>query len=317
MNARRLLQLVLLVQAMAALLIAWTLARHGLPWWLGVPAGVLAVALARLLINMNNFALSSLFASPTPAMHRIGPGARLKMLAGEYRASMLVTTWHMARARAAMRVHGGAHPDSRVPVLLLHGYGCNAGYWARLAPRLDAAGISHATLDLEPVGCSIDEYAPLVERAVQSLRAATGARYVAIVGHSMGGLVARAWLRAYGQGALDRTARLITLGTPHHGTGLARFGVGANARQMRHGGKAGPSPWLRALAAGEGAAVRRRITSIYTHHDNIVSPQTSSELPGARHIAFGGIGHVALGHDARVLAAVMEELASLSAGSGR
>jgi pimeloyl-ACP methyl ester carboxylesterase len=37
------------------------------------------------------------------------------------------------------------------PVLLLHGYGCNSGYWAHLAPRLDAARISHASVDLEPV----------------------------------------------------------------------------------------------------------------------------------------------------------------------
>jgi len=144
---------------------------------------------------------------------------------------------------------------------------------------------------------------PMVEQAVQDLRARTGAHTVAIVAHSMGGLVARAWMRVHGMAAL---ARVITLGTPHHGTALARFGLGQNAFQMRPG-----SAWLRALAQGEDAAARALVTSVYTHHDNIVSPQESSRLPGARNLEFGGVGHVALGSNPRVLAAVMEELAAL------
>jgi triacylglycerol esterase/lipase EstA (alpha/beta hydrolase family) len=214
---------------------------------------------------------------------------------------MLVTSWHQARASAATRIH----PDSRqVPVLLLHGYGCNSGYWVHLMPLLDAARISHATVDLEPVAGDIDGYVPLVEQAVQKLCAATGAPRVAIVAHSMGGLVARAWMRAHGTAAV---ARVITLGTPHHGTALARFGVGRNAFQMRD-----DSAWLRALAAGEDAAVRSRVTSLYTHHDNIVSPRESGRLDGARNLEFGGVGHVALGSNPRVLAAVMDELAVLA-----
>lgn len=310
MSARRLLQLVLLVQAAAALLIAWALARHGTTWWLALLAGVGAVALARLLINMNNFVLSSVFGSPTPAAHRLRWRARLRMLAAEFGASMAMTGWHMARASAATRIHRhGMDGIVPVPVLLLHGYGANSGYWAQLAPLLDAARISHATVDLEPMAAGIDDYAPLVERQVLALLAATGADRVAIVAHSMGGLVARAWMRAYGHA---RVARVITLGTPHHGTALARFGLGVNASQMRP-----ESAWLRALNASEDAATRALITSIWTHHDNIVAPQTSSRLAGARNVELGGVGHVALGADARVLAEVMRELSVLSAVAGR
>jgi hypothetical protein len=81
---------------------------------------------------------------------------------------------------------------------------------------------------------------------------------------------------------------------------------------MRHG-----AAWLRQLSESEDAATRALVTSIYTHHDNIVSPQTSSELPGARNVEFGGIGHVALGSDPRVLAEVMREISALAARSGR
>jgi CheY-like chemotaxis protein len=70
--------------------------------------------------------------------------------------------------------------------------------------------------------------------------------------------------------------------------------------------------WLRALGEGEDAAQRGLITSIFSHHDNIVSPQTSSVLEGARNIALGGVGHVALGCNGRVLDTVMEELGALA-----
>jgi triacylglycerol esterase/lipase EstA (alpha/beta hydrolase family) len=300
-SARRLLRTLLLAQSFAAVLIAWALAaRAGVASWQAALLGIASVALVRLLINMNNFVMAARFASATPDAFRLGLRARLRLLAEEFKASMLVTSWQVPRASAATRIY----PDSRhPPVLLLHGYGCNSGYWAHLVPLLDAARISHASIDLEPVAGSIDGYVPLVEQAVQDLRAATGAPKIAIVAHSMGGLVARAWMRAHGTG---RIARVITLGTPHHGTALARFGLGQNALQMRDG-----SPWLRALAASEDATTRALVTSLYTHHDNIVAPQESSRLPGARNLEFGGVGHVALGSNPRVLAAVMQELAAL------
>jgi len=65
------------------------------------------------------------------------------------------------------------------------------------------------------------------------------------------------------------------------------------------------------LSGAEQPSMRARITSIYSHHDNIVAPQASGELPGARNLAFGGVGHVALGRNPRVLAAVLGELDAL------
>jgi len=47
---------------------------------------------------------------------------------------------------------------------------------------------------------------------------------------------------------------------------------------------------------------------MYSHHDNIVAPQTSAHLPGARNLAFGGIGHVALASDARILRQLLAEI---------
>ena len=307
MSVRWMTRIVLLVQAAAALGIGWRLQRWGgfSTGWAAV-AGLGTVVVVRLLINMNNFLLAACFASPAPAAFRLGPAARLRLLAEEFCASMLTTSWRMPRAVAGMRVY----PDSvAVPVLLVHGYGCNSGYWARLLPLLAQARISHASVDLEPIGGDIDGYAAQIDDAVTRLCAASGAAQVAIVGHSMGGLVARAWMRACGTA---RLARLVTLGTPHHGTALAGFGLGANARQMRWSQAHGASGWLQRLAADERPAARALVTSLYSHHDNIVSPQLSSVLPGARHVEFGGVGHVALGSNRRVLAEVMRELSALN-----
>lgn len=304
MSSRTLLRLVLLLQALAALAIGAAAMRwREVNLWQAAALGLGSVALVRLLINANNFLMAARSASPTPPAYRIGPGQALRMVWEEFSTSMLTTSWHMPRAQARSRIHpGSAHP----PVLLLHGYGCNSGYWASLAPMLDPARISHATLDLEPLMGDIDAYAARIEAAAQDLCAQSGARQLVVVAHSMGGLAARAWMRVHGAG---RVARLITLGTPHHGTCLAAFGLGINAGQMRRTGVTGPEcAWLSALAAAEDAAVRARITSLYSHHDNIIAPQTSSQLPGARNLAFGGVGHVALGHNRRVLASVMEEI---------
>ncbi|MDB5962036.1 MAG: hypothetical protein JWP59_3330, partial [Massilia sp.] len=221
-SARRMLRMLLLVQAAAAIGVAAAL--HG---WRGWPlTGALAASLAlvvlvRALIFTNNFVLSASAASATPAEFRLGPAGWLRLWGEEFAASMLQSSWHGAGAHCkpvqVLFDSGAAAPP---PVLLLHGYGCNSGYWTQLARRLADQRISYASVDLEPVTGAIDDYVARVEAAVQGLLRASGAGQIAIVAHSMGGLVARAWLRQHGSA---RLARLITLGSPHHGTVLANF----------------------------------------------------------------------------------------------
>jgi triacylglycerol esterase/lipase EstA (alpha/beta hydrolase family) len=296
------LQVLLAVQLAGAIAIGALL--HVQYNWSLPAAGASAlgvVVLLRVLIFSNNFLLSASAASATPAQFRPGFIGWLRLWLEEFAASMLQTSWYGPLGKARQHVFD----SGATPVLLLHGYGANSAYWGALSRRLDDERISHASVDLEPVGGSIDDYVAQVEQAVHDLCAATGVSEVAIVAHSMGGLVARAWLRTRGDA---RLARLITLGSPHHGTVLAQFGVGVNAMQMRRSRAGEASGWLRALADAETAELRARIVSIYSHQDNIVSPQSSSCLEGARVIAFGGIGHVALGCNRRVLDCVMHEL---------
>ncbi|PWF48527.1 esterase/lipase family protein [Massilia glaciei] len=316
------MHLLLLLQAGLVALAAWLLLRLGVAAspWSALALGACGMLLLRLLLTANNFLMSARFGSPTPSAFALGPLGRARMFGEEFAATLLHSSWFMARARQRERIY---HDAPAPPVLLLHGYGCNSGYWAQLTARLDAARISHATLDLEPVLGDIDDYVAPTARAVEDLCRRANAPRVLIVAHSMGGLVARAYLNAHGAA---RVARVITLGTPHGGTRLARFVPGRNAAQMLRGGAPGASgcvddaaaasAWLRALAAAEPDAARALVTSLYTHHDNIVAPQTSGHLPGARNIAFGGVGHVALGRNRRVLDCLMQEIARARAARG-
>ncbi|AVR96198.1 esterase/lipase family protein [Pseudoduganella armeniaca] len=303
----RILLGIMAAQVLCALLI-WYAATSYMPADLALVLALLAVVLVRLAITGNNFLLSWRHGSPTPQAHRLTAVGRLRLLLAEFSATMLTSSWHMLRHRPAPFLAAGG---AALPVLLIHGYGANGGYWHALRRLLRAQGISHDAVDLEPVTGAIDDYADQVEAGVRRLLAATGAARVVIVAHSMGGLVTRAWLRRHGAAAEARVARVITLGTPHFGTALAALGIGANAAQMRRG-----APWLAQLDRDDRER-RALFTSIWTWHDNIIAPQVSCQLPGARNVALGGIGHVALGSHPQVLRTILDEILTASTPSAR
>lgn len=308
----RILKILLALQLLAVAGL-WYAART--VWQVARPEAALLLALGllllfRLLIVGHHFWHSWRARSATPAQHRLGPAQRCRLFLDECAASLRASSWDMVWPGPAWHI---APRAQGLPVLLLHGYGCNGGYFAELSRKLAQAGVSHHAPDLAPAPqAGIDEHVPLVRAALAELCERSGSAQAIIVAHSMGGLVARAYLREHGG---DRVAAVITLGTPHHGTALASFGYGLNAQQMCRAGAAAaarPSAWLGALAESEDGARRALFTSIFSHHDNIVAPQTSAYLPGAKNIEFGGVGHVALGRDARVLRCVLDEVAAVS-----
>lgn len=301
--ARRLMLCVLLLQlcfgAAVAALAVWLWPRTG--WAAAMLLGLGSVVAVRLVISGNNFRMARRAGSAVPPEHGLKAAGFLRLFAAEFAASMTLSSWTMLRPRTTLHI---ASENGALPVLLVHGYSCNGAYWSRLAGLLRRRGISYLAVDLEPVGAGIDEYARHIDDGLRRLCDATGKAQAVVVGHSMGGLAARAHLRRCGSA---RVARVITVGTPHHGTALAGFGPGLNARQMRRG-----SPWLAELAASETPALRALILSFWSHHDNIVAPQDSSYLPGAHNVALGGIGHVGLGSHPVILRSVLDEITRVS-----
>ncbi|MFM8610035.1 MAG: esterase/lipase family protein [Burkholderiaceae bacterium] len=236
-----------------------------------------------------------------PVPPRPGWAALLRAWAGEVVHAVRVFGWRQpfASAREADVTQG--FNAQRVGVVLVHGYFCNRGFWAPWIARLRAQGHCVIALDLEPVFTSIDDYAPTIDAAAARVTQLTG-RAPVLVCHSMGGLAARAWLRAGRHDApgaaprIDRVARIVTLGSPHRGTWLARASGTPNGRQMRI-----DNAWLQQLAADSDAAWHARFVCWYSDCDNIVFPVTTAALGGADNRLCPGVAHVALAFDARVM----------------
>ena len=221
---------------------------------------------------------------------RFGTAAALRAWGGEIVASL--RTFFYAQIRHGARPLPSGDDPARVPVLLVHGYFCNHGIWYPFARWLAARGHAVDAVDLEPVFGPLDGSVAIIAAGIERLRARTGAAQVAVVAHSMGGLAVRAFVAARGH---DAVAAVVTLGTPHRGTWLARFGHGANVAQMRP-----DCDWLRALAAREAATARALFTVVISHHDNIVVPAAIQTLDGARTVEITGRGHVELAYDRAV-----------------
>jgi len=299
---QRLLVLAALAAALAWLVLGW---RHGVaPGWLA--AGLLPILLPQAPVLALEFVLLAAFGRD-PAVPRATAAQLLRAWAGE-----VLVAWQVFGWRQPFRP--GREPDvpaapGRTAVLMVHGYCCNRGLWAPWMHRLRAHGVPCTALTLEPVFGGIDDWVPAIDAAVADLRRRTG-RAPLLVAHSMGGLAVRAWL-ASGQGHdADGTARVrqvLTIGTPHHGTWMARFGHTRNARQMRRG-----SPWLQDLARREAAlaAAGRAVpfTCFYGHADNIVFPAGTAMLAGADNRHLAGSAHVQMVFEPAPLAEVLRLL---------
>lgn len=286
----RWLRILLLVQAAAG---AWL--GHGLhPSWGAALGGAVALA---VLTSVGVCLLSSWEA-------RNGEGAALwwRALMGEWLAALRIYLLRQPWAQPHPAVLAPTSTPTRVPVVLVHGYLCNHRLWDDMVRALRANGHGVLAINLEPLFTSIDDYGAQVQAAVVSLRQQTDAAQVALVGHSMGGLAIRAWMRAYGT---SQVCRVLTLGTPHQGTRI-RPGTGStpNGRQMQwHSG------WLQALAASEGPGTRSLMRLALTAQDNIVFPQRAQVLPGLTPKVFTGMGHLQMCLDPGVIGWVCAELA--------
>ncbi|MEO5737879.1 MAG: alpha/beta fold hydrolase, partial [Variovorax sp.] len=217
---------------------AWAIwfAAAGRPWWAGV--GALTILLGYALVLAAEFVILSVVQHAETAPR---PKARQMLVAwwNEVLTAPRVFLWRQpfrSHAEADHLPPGVARPG----VVLVHGFFCNRGLWNPWMRELRALGVPFIAVNLEPLFGSIDRYADCLDAAVARVEASTGMPVV-LVGHSMGGVAIRAWLARFN--ADRRVRRVVTIGSPHHGTWLARYGHTANGRQMRRRG-----PWLIDLA---------------------------------------------------------------------
>jgi triacylglycerol esterase/lipase EstA (alpha/beta hydrolase family) len=268
-------------------------------WGFIVAAPVVYFAPAILLVSVW-FVLTWIWRTPRPPEARIGPMATIRLFLTE--VWTLGASWPlMAFHRLIMRDPPAA--PSTHPVLLVHGVLVNDGVWLLSRRGLERRGIAPIyTMSYGPPFADIETFAEQLAAKIDRICAATGATEVVLVGHSMGGLVARAYLRRFGA---SRVAKLVTIGTPHHGSVLAWGMPGRSLEQMRPG-----NAWLVELNRLEREPAPAPITSIWSRHDSMVAPQASSELACAQNATVVGIGHNALLIAQEVIDRVAREVAA-------
>ena len=191
----------------------------------------------------------------------------------------------------------------RDPIVFVHGWNSSASAWNTMIDRFVADGVPRSRMLAITYNSNQSNtvIAQQVASAVATLRSQTGAARVDVVTHSMGGLSSRYHLKNLGGTA--SVEDWVSLGGPNHGTNWAYacYPFSAGCRDMIPG-----SGFLNALNSGDETPGSVRYGAFWSSCDEIINPDTSTELAGATNVNVGCLGHSALRTDAGVFARVRD-----------
>lgn len=235
------------------------------------------------------------------------------------RLTALLVAVGLVLGLAALPSGAPAGAATKDPVVIVAGTLTPAWVNDPLAARLRADGHPVRIFELPTLGTQdIRLTAQALRTFVDGVRSSTGAAKVDLVGHSQGGLVARAYVKWYG--GASKVDSLITLGAPHRGTYVANLleflGLGnclavVACEQMSIG-----SSFLADLNAGDDTIGTVRYTTIRTLQDELVRPVGNATLDdGATNVlvqhpcVLRVVGHVGLILDGTVYSGIRTALA--------
>ncbi|MHA6792796.1 esterase/lipase family protein [Pseudonocardia bannensis] len=192
------------------------------------------------------------------------------------------------------------------PILLVHGIMDNRSVFTvfQRALRRRGFGLVHA-VNYSVLTGDLRTAAHELRTHVERLRELTGAEKVHIVGHSLGGMIARYYVQRMGGSAAVGT--LVTLGSPHTGTTAAYLLPTPLARQLRPGSDvmdelAEPAP-----------DCSTRFLVVWSRMDQMVLPQGNARLihPDllVEELEMRDVGHLSLPIDPRAVHWVASALA--------
>ncbi|HET7329107.1 MAG TPA: alpha/beta fold hydrolase [Nocardioidaceae bacterium] len=201
------------------------------------------------------------------------------------------------------------------PVLLVPGYGGDGGSLQPLARRMREQGRDVTVIDSAGDGTiDLRVQAQTLGEAAEQAMSRTGAGSVDVVGYSAGGVVARIWVDQYG--GADVARRVLTLGSPHHGTAVADLAAGVVRCTTACRQLAPDSDLLRRLNAGDETPEGPEFVSIWSTADEVVTPPDSARLDGALNVTVQSVcessrlSHADLPSNPTVATIVADELAS-------
>ncbi len=179
--------------------------------------------------------------------------------------------------------------DRQLPVLFLHGLFLNRSCWFVTKLRLRLMGFTNLhSINLTPLS-DIETLTEKVALKVDSLRHACNCEKVHLVGHSMGGVIARNFIQI--RGGANKVEQCVIFGTPNKGSKLAPFAVTRLAEAV--------IPKCEFLENLNKKAFPKKVavSNIYSRHDNLVIPYDSSMTGKVKDIELLGVGHNTLLYD--------------------
>ncbi len=197
------------------------------------------------------------------------------------------------------------------PILLVHGMIDNRAIFTVLTPKLRAYGFERvSSLNYSPVTNDIRSAAAGLGAEVERLVERTGYERIHIVGHSLGGLIARYYVQRLGGDQRVRT--LVTLGAPHHGTLAAHLVPVRLGRQLR------PGSDLFTELDRPAPGCRTRFAVFWSDIDQLVVPHDNAALHHPDLIVQNepvhGVGHMSLPVNPRIAQQVAELLGESTPG---
>jgi pimeloyl-ACP methyl ester carboxylesterase len=196
------------------------------------------------------------------------------------------------------------------PILLVHGLVDNRSAFALLKRSLRRRGFGRVVcLNYSVLTHDVPAGARHLATAVERVCEETGYERLHIIGHSLGGLIARYYVQRLNGDA--RVHTLVTLGTPHGGTRAAHLLPVPVVRQLR------PGSSLLTELAEPAPGLRTRFVAFYSDLDQMIVPKRAGRLDhpdlAARNVLLRGVGHLSLPHHGRVVHEIATPLAHLDA----
>jgi triacylglycerol lipase len=213
----------------------------------------------------------------------VSPSRRLLLQALALLAVVVAAVLVLGRVLdASPRAFAGAPQDQPGTVLLVPGYGGGTGGLEVLAAELRRQGREATVVPLPGDGTGDLRGSAQAVAAAADAALAAGAPSVDVIGYSAGGVAARLYVQEH---AAD-VRRVVTLGSPHHGTKLAALGVAlapgscpVACQQLAPG-----SDLLDELNEDETPDGPQWLT-LWTTQDETVTPPESARLDGAVNVA--------------------------------
>jgi pimeloyl-ACP methyl ester carboxylesterase len=194
------------------------------------------------------------------------------------------------------------------PILLIHGLVDNRSIFAVLRRALRRRGFGRIwSMNYHVLTHDLRAAALRLGATVEAICEQAGYERIHVVGHSMGGVVARYYVQRMGGDARIHT--LVTLGSPHGGTHAARLLPTGVCRQLQ------PSSQVLAELREPAPGCRTRFVAFWSDLDALISPKRAAciEHPDldARNVLVRGVGHLSLPIHGRVTREIAATLAHL------